>query len=258
MELEELMVDNKTEREEGFYGGIGTGIVKENWNENAKGMVLVEMTLGEEGKTDTAWIPVMQPYCGNGFGQYFLPEIGSQVVLGFQGGDINCPVVLGCLWNEVDLLPAETAKEGNTMKKIQTKGGNRIELDDTQNEEQIGFYTKNGISVELQDKAKLVRIKDQNAKTMIEADMDKGEIRLRGETKIILSAGGKDALTIDGQTKKITLEGDMIEIKSAKNLQMKGQNMKLDGGMLELKAQGSLKAGSSGIMELKGTMVKIN
>lgn len=39
---------------------------------------------------------------------------------------------------------------------------------------------------------------------------------------------------------------------------MKTQNMKLEGNMTEIKAQGSLKANSSGIFELKGSMVKIN
>lgn len=258
MELEELMVEKEKEETASLYTGIQTGIVKENWNEEDKGKVLVEMTMGETGKTDTEWIPVMQPYCGNGFGQYFLPEVDSQVVLGFQGGDVNCPIVLGCLWNDTDLIPVETAREDNSLKKIQTKGGNRIELDETEGKEQIGIYTKGGISIGLQDETKLVQIKNEDGNTTLELDMENGEIKLKGEKKITLSVGGNDALVIDGNSNKITLSGDTIEINGKQSLQMKTQNAKLEGNMTELKAQGSLKANSSGIMELKGSMVKIN
>ena len=258
MELEELMVEKEKEETASLYTGIQTGIVKENWNEDEKGKVLVEMTMGETGKTDTEWIPVMQPYCGNGFGQYFLPEVDSQVVLGFQGGDVNCPIVLGCLWNDTDLIPDETAREDNSLKKIQTKGGNRIELDETEGKEQIGIYTKGGISIGLQDETKLVQIKNEDGNTTLELDMENGEIKLNGEKKITLSVGGKDALVIDGNSNKITLSGDTIEINGKQNLQMKTQNAKLEGNMTEIKAQGSLKANSSGILELKGSMVKIN
>ena len=120
MEFEELFQQEEQQGAAASYS-IATATVQETWNEEAKGMVLVEMCLGEEGKTDTEWIPVMQPYCGNGFGQYFLPEIDSQVVLGFQGGDINCPIVLGCLWNDIDVMPEEAAREGNSLKTIQMR-----------------------------------------------------------------------------------------------------------------------------------------
>ena len=242
MEFEELFQQEEQQGAAASYS-IATGIVKENWNEEAKGMVLVEMCLGEEGKTDTEWIPVMQPYCGNGFGQYFLPEIDSQVVLGFQGGDINCPIVLGCLWNGTDKLP---------------EGGNRIELDETEGKEQIGIYTPGGISMVLGDENHLAVIQDGEGKTMLKLDMEHGEVTINAEKKLILSVGGEDALVIDGMGGKVTISANSLEAEGKQSLQMKSQNMKLEGSMTEIKAQGSLKMNSSGISELKGSMVKIN
>lgn len=257
MEFEELFQQEEQQGAAASYS-IATGIVKENWNEEAKGMVLVEMCLGEEGKTDTEWIPVMQPYCGNGFGQYFLPEIDSQVVLGFQGGDINCPIVLGCLWNDIDVMPEEAAREGNSLKTIQTKGGNRIELDETEGKEQIGIYTPGGISMVLGDENHLAVIQDGEGKTMLKLDMEHGEVTINAEKKLILSVGGEDALVIDGMGGKVTISANSLEAEGKQSLQMKSQNMKLEGSMTEIKAQGSLKMNSSGISELKGSMVKIN
>lgn len=238
--------------------GIATGIVKENWKEEAEGMVLVEMSLGEEGRTDTEWIPVMQPYCGNGFGQYFLPEVDSQVILGFLGGDINCPIVLGCLWNDTDKMPQETARKDNSLKRIQTKGGNRIELDETEGKEQIGLYTKGGISVVLQDENQLAIVQDEAGKTMFRLDMKNGEIKICADKKLILSVGGEDVLVADGTGGKVTLTANSIEAQGKQSLHLKTQNAGLEGNMTEIKAQGSLKINSSGILEVKGAMVKIN
>lgn len=262
MELEELMLQSGGSQgdtgDSSIVAGIATGIVKENWNEEAKGMVLVELCFGEEGKTDTEWIPVMQPYCGNGFGQYFLPEIGSQVVLGFQGGDVNSPVVMGCLWNDVDILPEETAKEDNSLKKIQTKCGNRIEIDETEGKEQIGIYTKGGLSLLLQDENRIASMKDIDEKTMLRIDMKNGEVKLAADKKLVFSVGGEEALVIDGSSKKMTVSVNTIQAEGKQAMGLKSQNVKIEGNMTEVKAQGSLKVNSSGILELKGSMAKIN
>ncbi len=258
MEFEELLIQREPAKTGWNSGGIATGIVIENWNEEAKGMVLVEMSLGEEGKTDTEWIPVMQPYCGNGFGQYFLPEVDSQVILGFLGGDANCPIVLGCLWNNTDILPEETAKEDNSLKKIQTKGGNRIELDETEGKEQIGIYTKGGISLLLQDEKQLASIQDGNQKTMLQLDMKNGEAKILADQKLTLSVGGNAMVVMDGSQKKLTISANMIQMEGKQSMELKSQNTKIQGNMTEVKAQGSMKVNSSGILELKGSMTKIN
>lgn len=262
MGLEELMLPPGSSAEGletgGTALGIATGVVKENWNKEAKGMVLVEISMGEEGKTDTEWLPVMQPYCGNGFGQYFLPEVGTQVVLGFQGGDINCPIVMGCLWNDADPLPEETAREDNSLKKIQTRGGNRIELDETEGKECIGIHTKGGISVQLQDEYQRLSMGDRNGNTMLEIDFKNGELKIQADKKLIVSVGGEEALVIDGTAKKLKLSANVLEAEGKQQLKLKAQSAKLEGNRAEISAQGLLKVKSSGILELKGSLAKIN
>lgn len=259
MEFEELLTQNEESNSLlSVFSGITMGIVKENWNEEAKGMVLVEMILGEEGMTDTEWIPVMQPYCGNGFGQYFLPEVESQVVLGFLNGDMNCPVVLGCLWNEVDVIPEETAREDNSLKKIQTKGGNRIELDETEGKEQIGIYTKGGISILMQDETQTASIQDNDGKTALKIDIKNGEIKIIADKKLTMNVGGEDAIVIDGSGKKVTVSANTVSMEGKQSMELKTQNAKIEGSMTEMKAQGSFKVNCSGMLELKGSMTKIN
>ncbi|HBK45993.1 MAG TPA: type VI secretion system tip protein VgrG, partial [Xanthomonadaceae bacterium] len=54
---------------------------------------------GEATAPDSTWLRVAQRYAGPGVGSQFLPRIGQEVLVGFLGGDIDRPVVLGALYN---------------------------------------------------------------------------------------------------------------------------------------------------------------
>lgn len=48
-------------------------------------------------------------------GMYFIPEIDDEVLVGFEHGDLNRPVVLGSLWNSRDGTRAEACEEGDRL-----------------------------------------------------------------------------------------------------------------------------------------------
>ena len=109
---------------------IATAIVKENWNEEKPGYVKVEYTLGESGKCVTDWIPIMTPFGGCGYEEYHLPDVGSKVVLGFNCGREDMPIVLGCLRNGDNAMSEGEPTEENTKKLIRTKAGYQIFVDE--------------------------------------------------------------------------------------------------------------------------------
>jgi uncharacterized protein involved in type VI secretion and phage assembly len=45
------------------------------------------------------WARVSLPLGGNRTGLWALPEVGDQVVIGFEHGDVQSPVIIGSLWN---------------------------------------------------------------------------------------------------------------------------------------------------------------
>jgi type VI secretion system secreted protein VgrG len=51
------------------------------------------------------WVRVAHP-AGSGF---FLPEVGDEVIVGFESGDPDRPIVLGSVWNASDPPPREEA-----------------------------------------------------------------------------------------------------------------------------------------------------
>jgi phage baseplate assembly protein V len=73
------------------------------------------------------WVPVMGPMAGGGRGIFHMPEKGDEVVVAFQFGDFEHPVVLGGLWNGVD-KPAAADPRLRTMR---SRNGHLIQLVDS-------------------------------------------------------------------------------------------------------------------------------
>lgn len=73
------------------------------------------------------WAPVAAPMAGAGRGLFMMPEIGDEVVVGFQHGDLDHPIVLGFMWNGVDPPPTSDARE----RTICSKNGHRIRFLDS-------------------------------------------------------------------------------------------------------------------------------
>ncbi|MCC9597796.1 MULTISPECIES: type VI secretion system tip protein TssI/VgrG [unclassified Rubrivivax] len=65
------------------------------------------------GRRGSAWVRVVQPMAGPGWGAVFVPRVGAEVLVGHLDGDIDRPVVLGALFNGRDRPPyAGTALSG--------------------------------------------------------------------------------------------------------------------------------------------------
>jgi uncharacterized protein involved in type VI secretion and phage assembly len=45
------------------------------------------------------WAHVSLPLGGNRTGLWALPEIGDEVVVGFEHGDVRSPIIIGSLWD---------------------------------------------------------------------------------------------------------------------------------------------------------------
>lgn len=244
--------------EENRCYSITTGIVKKNWDNDHPGMVQVELIFGESGKATTGWLRVMQPYAGPSYGTYFLPEVDTEVIVGFNNGDINGGIVLGCLWNKVDTLPENTANEENSIKSIQTKSGHQILFDETKDKERVEIITSKKLDILLDDKNNKIIIQDQKQENSLEIDGNNGEITINAGKKISLRANGSDVMVLDGSGNKASVKTGTIELNGSQKLDMQGSSTLLQGNSLSVSAKGNCSIESSAMMQIKGTMVKLN
>lgn len=236
--------------------GIMTGTVKANYDKEHPGMVQVEYCMGEKGKNVSGWLPMSMPYTGKDFGVCFLPEIGTEVVIGFHMGNWNRPIVIGSLWNKNNAFPAEVSNEKNTVKSIKTKGGLHILLKEEGDKASVRIFTPKEYELMLDDEHETIRISDKEGKNKIQLDGKNGSLSLLAGKKLELKVEGGPALVFDKNGVK--LEGTDINLEAKKGIKINSQTLNLKGSTVELKADASLKINSSGIAEIKGNLVKLN
>lgn len=92
------------------------------------GRVKVQFHWDLRGRRDdhsSCWLRVMQPWAGQGFGAQFIPRVGTEVIVSFVAGDIDLPVILGCLYNAHSLppFPLPGAKAATGIRTETTPGG---------------------------------------------------------------------------------------------------------------------------------------
>lgn len=237
--------------------GLLNAVVKENYDEKHKGMVKVEYIMGEKDKKTSDWVRVMTPYGGNGYGNYWLPEIGTEVIVGFVHGNLNIPVVLGCLWNNTDQQPENTVTEKNTVKTMMTKAGNKIEFsEEEKGKEKITIETPKSGQIILDDEKESIILQDKKGENSIVLDCKEGNLTVTAKKTLSFKIGSKEVWKADSKAE--TLTSDTIQLDASKSLKMKGNSTELSGSTVKVKSSGQLGLEASGITQIKGKMVKIN
>lgn len=236
--------------------GLVTGTVRKNYDKDQPGKVMVEYSIGETGKMLTGWINVLTPYTADKGGLYLLPEIGDEVVIGFLSGRTDCPVVLGTLWSKNVHRPDNAVTEANTMKVFRTKGGHEVRFSDEDKKQRLTVKTPGELTLTMDDEKNNIEIRDKDAKNVLTINAKDSEIKVNAQKKIVLSIGGTAAVTIESN--KITVSSGTVSVEASQSLSLHGQSAKLSGSQVSINADATMKADAGGIMQIKGSMVKIN
>lgn len=125
--------------EDETYDGVFVGVVTNNHDPDnaAKVKVVYPWT---DNQVESHWARLATLYAGKDRGSYFVPEIGDEVLVVFERGDIASPIVIGSLWNGVDELPEPGHPDGqNNHKVIETRSGHKLTFDDTDGAEKISL-----------------------------------------------------------------------------------------------------------------------
>jgi phage baseplate assembly protein gpV len=142
--LQPQMEQARERRQFGVVSARVTGIMDDGTYE----MSYLSMGAGEP----SAPARVMMPMAGGGRGTYFLPEVGDEVIVAFESGDVNLPVILGAVWNE-ESPPPDQARPSpeNNFRTIVSRSGHEITFDDSPGTGKITIKTRNGHQLVLDD-----------------------------------------------------------------------------------------------------------
>ena len=156
------------------WHGVVTARVIENNDPGKMGRIRVRYYWQEDG--NAYWARMVTPHAGADRGFMFMPEVGDEVVVAFEDGDPERPIVIGSLWNGVDQAPRQEfwggELEDNDVKRIVTKSGHRIQLVDKKGKESIVLATPKHLKVSL------IETTDETGRSMLTLHSDNGDIFL--------------------------------------------------------------------------------
>jgi len=132
------------------------------------------------------WARVVSPFAGNDRGVFFLPDVDDEVLVVFVGGDTRYPLIVGGLWNGAATAPASIESGGdNRYKRIKSKNGVVITIDDQQGSEMLKLETPGGQKLTLKDGPGEVTIEDSNGNSI---KLDSQGITVQASAKVKVSA----------------------------------------------------------------------
>jgi len=132
----------------GFLSGIvdGEGL-GQSAELNEYGQYKVQMMYDLSGKRankGSTWVRMASPYVGDGHGMHFPLLKGTEVLIGFNGGDPDQPVILGAITNsENKNIVVDNNSQQNGMKSV---AGNIFSMNDGPGSTNIVLHSPKGDS----------------------------------------------------------------------------------------------------------------
>jgi type VI secretion system secreted protein VgrG len=279
-------------RVEGPQTAVVVGPPKEEIFTDKYGRVKVKFFWDRSTKTDgnnSCWIRVATTWAGQQWGAVHLPRVGQEVVVAFEEGNPDQPLVVGSVYNAAQMppfkLPGLKTQSGlRTRSSLQGTADNCNELrfEDKKGSEDVFFHAEKDFhrEVENDDSLKVghdqtIEVKHDRTETVSEGN-ETVTIK-KGERKVTVETGG-DTHDVKGDRKVIVQTGnDSHQIKTGNRsvqiemgsdtltIKMGNQTTKLDLGKstteamtgIELKVgPNSIKLDPSGVT-IQGLTLKL-
>ncbi|MFA9516354.1 phage baseplate assembly protein V [Halopenitus sp. H-Gu1] len=197
--------------------GVAVGIVTDNEDPEGMGRVKLEFPW-RDASDESYWARVTTPMAGDDMGTFFLPEVGNEVLVAFENGDVSHPYVLGALWNGQEGPPEDNADGKNDVRQIKSRSGHELTFDDNDTAGKVEIETNAGHTIVLDDASggEKITIEDESGQNRIEFDAVSSSVSIEAGAKLTIEApqievSADGNLTIDASG-MLTLKGAVIQL----------------------------------------------
>lgn len=197
---------------------------------------------------ESAWARVAGPGAGPDRGLHVLPEVDDEVLVGFEHGNPQRPIVLGGLWSSKLTPPTantDAIKSGSiAVRRWKSRSGHSVTIDDAEAE------GGDAIVVELSGGMGTFRLgKD---KVLLETPVD---IEVTTKKAASLTADGD--VSIKGVNVTITADSK-ITLDCAELAATAKATASVEGATVDIKGSAKVGVDGGGLSEIKGGLVKLN
>ena len=269
----------KTETGDNRIWGVMVGIVAKNFDPHSTtsggansgadamdGRVCVTIPTRDTNANELKWARVAMPSSGSKWGHYFLPEVGDQVLLAFEGGNIEKPYVIGCIPKTADKFLKDSVDKDNQFKRIVTRHGTSIIFEDNSSDEN-GLKDKltletagRKLQILMDNENEKIRIGDKAKEDFIEMYTKEGSgtLTVQIKSKIDIKVGDKITVTLNGESGAVSVKADSIRLEGGSGVTAKSDSaVKLEAPQVAASASSALKLESSGTAAVSGSTVSV-
>ena len=252
------------------WAGLVSGTVTDTQDPEGSGRVKVRFPwLSDEYASD--WARTAQSG-GTGGGEAFIPEVGDEVLVGFEQGHLDRPYVLAGLYNGKD-RPGGGGGGGSGPEA----GGGDLVDPTTGAVNRRAFASKSGNRLELLDAAngpQGVRLRTGDGKLTIDLDRRGTAVVINSDGSVTIEAKERVSVTaakgvaLDAGHGELTLTGDSVTLTSRNGVALNGGNGKVDlstegtvevhGGQVTLDGSRRTDVKSGGSVSVNAPMIQLN
>lgn len=219
---------------------LARAIVVANQDPDQLGRVKVNYPWRGKQNTESPseWAQVCLPLASKESGFFYLPEKGDEVLVFFEGGNLDHPVILGSFYGK-KAKPGPSGRAGdfnangkNTLRYLKTRTGHLLCFDESDDNAGIVVQDKENRKFEIQTTKKKVLISDEKG-NKIELDGKNIEIST-SKANIKLS---ENQMNLSFQSSKVQIEENEMQIKASDS------QVTLSKGNLTIHSSGSISLG---------------
>ena len=239
-----------------------SGMVTDNHDPKGLGRIRVKFHW-MNGTEKTPWIRVTSPHGGGGKGMFFIPEVGEEVIVGFEGDSPTKPYIIGTVYH--GKASNTYSNGGNDVKALQTRSGNKVVMNDKDGS--VFVEDKDGNSM-LIDGAGNITIKSNNTvtidatnqitfKTKLISMEAVDEIRMNSK---VLDGQFTETATVYGQNEMNVISKTVTNVDSENKVSV-GAGVEVDvygKTKVALASEGSVEANGKVLTTIGGGQIKLN
>lgn len=254
---------DKTDMGDNRIVGVLVCQVVKNYDKDHQGFVLVNITTRDYEESKLVWARMALNYGGQKWGEYFIPEVGDQVLVVFEQGNIDRPFIIGAVPKTNSNFMQKAFDEKNQFKRITTRNGNFIEIMDNGegegDKDHIIIRTaKDAHKIEIDNEKKNILISDKDGKNKIEMKTENGQMEITADQKLTIKVGDNIKMIMNASSGAVTIESSKLKISTTDSTEIKANSrLTVEGGNATVSGNSMLKLKSGGPATVEGTPIKL-